>query len=154
MLIPGIFGGICLVLAAIAFQILPFSWVGLMVMLLGLGAVGGGGLRDVLRPALHGGARLLPARRHDTLRPARSRRSAGVLLVGAGARRRGLAAGESELIGLVGRADTPIAPDGRVFVQGEYWNARADEAIPAESNVEVTAVEGMRLRVRRATADH
>ena len=32
-----IVGGVCLILAAIAFQILPFSWVGLLVVLLGLG---------------------------------------------------------------------------------------------------------------------
>ncbi len=54
----------------------------------------------------------------------------------------------------MGRADTPIAPDGRVFVRGEYWNARAAETIPAEADVEVLAVEGMRLRVRRSRAIH
>ena len=36
MLVPGIAGAICLILAAIAFQILPFSWVGLLVLLLGM----------------------------------------------------------------------------------------------------------------------
>ena len=63
-------------------------------------------------------------------------------------------AGVGELVGMVGRADSALAPEGRVFVRGEYWNARADEAIPADAEVEVLAVEGMRLRVRRATADH
>ena len=64
-------------------------------------------------------------------------------------------AGVNELIDLVGRADTPLTPEGRVFVRGEYWNARSDEEIPVQAavevtSVEVTAVEGMRLRVRRA----
>ena len=62
-------------------------------------------------------------------------------------------AGVSELLGLHGRAATPLAPEGRVFVRGEYWAARADEELPAGTAVEVTAVEGMRLRVRRAAAE-
>jgi membrane-bound serine protease (ClpP class) len=37
MIVPGVLGAVCLVLAAIAFQILPFSWVGLLLMLVGLG---------------------------------------------------------------------------------------------------------------------
>ena len=37
LLVPGIAGGLCLLLAAIAFQILPFSWVGVVLILLGLG---------------------------------------------------------------------------------------------------------------------
>jgi membrane-bound serine protease (ClpP class) len=59
-------------------------------------------------------------------------------------------AGTGELIGLTGRADTALGPQGKVFVRGEFWDARADEAIAAGERVEVTAVEGMRLRVRRA----
>ena len=39
LLIPGIAGALCLVLAAIAFQILPFSWVGL-VLIVALAIVG------------------------------------------------------------------------------------------------------------------
>jgi membrane-bound serine protease (ClpP class) len=55
----------------------------------------------------------------------------------------------SELIGLVGKAQTALAPEGRVFVRGEYWTASADEEIAAGEAVEIAAVEGMRLRVRR-----
>jgi membrane-bound serine protease (ClpP class) len=62
-------------------------------------------------------------------------------------------AGVSELLGLVGRVATPLAPEGRVFVRGEYWAARGDEELPAGEAVEVTGVEGMRLRVRRAAPE-
>jgi membrane-bound ClpP family serine protease len=34
-------------------------------------------------------------------------------------------------------------------VRGEYWNARADEQIAEGESVEVTAVEGLTIRVRR-----
>jgi membrane-bound serine protease (ClpP class) len=63
-------------------------------------------------------------------------------------------AGVSELLGLVGKCATPLAPEGKVFVRGEYWTAEANEEIPAGVRVEVTAVEGMRLRVRRASNEH
>jgi membrane-bound serine protease (ClpP class) len=59
-------------------------------------------------------------------------------------------AGVSEMIGLVGRATGPLAPDGSVFVRGEHWAARADQPVAAGERVEVVAVEGLRLRVRRA----
>ena len=36
LIIPGVAGAVCLVLTAIALQILPFSWVGLLVMFAGL----------------------------------------------------------------------------------------------------------------------
>ena len=39
MIVPGVAGLICLVIAAIAFQILPFSWIGLLLMLLGMALV-------------------------------------------------------------------------------------------------------------------
>jgi membrane-bound serine protease (ClpP class) len=76
---------------------------------------------------------------------------AGIYAIGRSFKR-AQTAGVSELIGLVGRADTQLAPDGRVFVRGEYWNARSNETIAAETAVEVMAVEGMLLRVRRAQA--
>jgi membrane-bound ClpP family serine protease len=37
-----------------------------------------------------------------------------------------------------------------VFIRGEYWTADADEEVSEGDGVEVTAVEGLRLRVRRA----
>jgi len=58
-------------------------------------------------------------------------------------------AGVDELIGLVGKAVTDLAPEGRVFVRGEYWSASADEAIDTGQPVQITAVEGLHLRVRR-----
>jgi membrane-bound serine protease (ClpP class) len=58
--------------------------------------------------------------------------------------------GVSELIGMTGVATTALDPDGTVFIRGEYWRARADEPIAAKERVEATVVQGMELRVRRA----
>jgi membrane-bound serine protease (ClpP class) len=170
MLLPGIVGAVCLVLAAIAFQILPFSWVGLLLILVGMSLMvaevfvtsfgmlfvggivcfilGGSMLFDmpevsdltvsfwsVLVPAVAGfgvcAAFVIYAVGRSFLREQMS--------------------GVSELVGLVGRASTPLSPEGKVFVRGEYWTAEADEEISAGERVEVTAVDGMRLRVRRSS---
>jgi membrane-bound serine protease (ClpP class) len=66
--------------------------------------------------------------------------------------RRQQMSGVSELVGLVGETSTALSPEGRVFVRGEYWTAEADEEISAGERVEVTAVDGMRLRVRRSSS--
>jgi membrane-bound serine protease (ClpP class) len=173
MILPGVAGLICLVIAAIAFQILPFSWVGLLLMLLGMGLVA----TEVFVPAfgvlfaagiacfLLGGSLLfdlpevsdLTVSFWSVLVPS----VAGFALFAAVAvfavgrtLMRAQTTGVSEMLGLIGRSSTPLTPEGKVFVRGEYWTAEADEEIPAGARVEVTAVEGMRLRVRRASGDH
>jgi membrane-bound serine protease (ClpP class) len=55
-----------------------------------------------------------------------------------------------ELLGLIGETRTALTPEGKVFIRGEYWSATADQEIASGESVEVTAVEGMSLRVRRA----
>jgi membrane-bound serine protease (ClpP class) len=168
MILPGVFGAVCLILAGIAFQILPFSWVGLLLMLLGMGLlvaeifVTSFGLLFAagLVCFLLGGSMLfdmpevsdLTVSFWSVLVPitvAFGLFAAVVVFAVGRTFARGQTAGVSELIGLVGRAQTAIAPEGRVFVRGEYWTARADEEIPAGEAVEIAAVEGMRLRVRR-----
>lgn len=173
MILPGVAGMICLVVAAIAFQILPFSWVGLLLMLLGLGLVA----TEVFVPAfgalfalgiacfLLGGSVLfdLPELSDLTvsfwtvLVPSVGGFAlfAGVAVFAVGrSMLRAQTTGVSEMLGLVGKSTTALAPEGKIFVRGEYWTAEADEEIPAGARVEVTAVEGMRLRVRRASGDH
>ena len=58
--------------------------------------------------------------------------------------------GVHELIGMRGVAKTSLAPEGTVFLRGEYWTARAAEEIPVDARVEAVAVDGMRLQVKRA----
>ena len=169
MIVPGVLGAICLILAGIAFQILPFSWVGLLLMLLGMGLlvaeifvtsfgllftaglvcfiVGGSMLFDMPEVSdltVSFWSVLVPITVAFGL-------FAGVVVIAVGRTfARAQTAGVSELIGLVGKVQTALAPEGRVYVRGEYWTASADEEIQAGEAVEIAAVEGMRLRVRRA----
>jgi len=66
------------------------------------------------------------------------------------ARLRPPATGVEAMVGEIGVAQTPLQPAGTVFVRGEYWTAHSDEPIEAGARVRVEAVEGLRLKVRRA----
>jgi membrane-bound serine protease (ClpP class) len=52
-------------------------------------------------------------------------------------------------MGEQGLADSAIAPEGKVFVRGEYWDAWSDEDISRGEKVMVVAVEGLRLKVKK-----
>jgi membrane-bound serine protease (ClpP class) len=64
--------------------------------------------------------------------------------------RRPPAVGAEAMVGEIGHAQERLAPSGTVLVHGEYWTADSDEPVDAGERVRVTAVEGLRLRVRRA----
>ncbi len=53
----------------------------------------------------------------------------------------------NRLVGQIGEARTPIAPEGTVFVGGEMWTARSQHAIAAGQQVRVVAREGLILLV-------
>ncbi len=57
--------------------------------------------------------------------------------------------GRDHLVGRIGAADTAIAPEGTVVVDGAKWQARSTRAsgIEAGDRVEVVAVEGVVLEV-------
>ena len=73
-----------------------------------------------------------------------------VLMVGRSLRL-GQQSGVDEMIGSFGNATTSLYPSraGKVFIRGEYWNAMTDEPIHEGDSVEVVAVEGLRLRVKK-----
>lgn len=170
LIIPGVAGAVCLVLTAIAFQILPFSWVGLILILAGVGLlvaevfVTSFGLLFVAGIAcfLLGGSMIfdrpslsdLTVSFWTVLVPAVVAVAifGGIIVFSIG-RTFGMeqTAGVGELVGLVGRAVTRLEPEGKVFVRGEYWTVQAEEGVDAGEAVEVVAVEGLKLRVRRTS---
>lgn len=58
--------------------------------------------------------------------------------------------GHEGLINLCGEASTDISETGKVFVHGEYWNAKSDSLIEKGLPIRVVAVEGMVLTVEKA----
>ncbi|MGQ9462834.1 MAG: NfeD family protein [Candidatus Fervidibacter sp.] len=58
--------------------------------------------------------------------------------------------GKEWIVGQVGEARTDLTPTGTVFVSGTWWTAEAiDGEIKAGEKVEVVAMEGLRLKVRK-----
>ncbi|HSP97684.1 MAG TPA: nodulation protein NfeD [Candidatus Dormibacteraeota bacterium] len=168
LLFPGVAGAICLVIGLAALQMLPVNYAGLALVLLGVGmliaeaflpsfgVVGIGGI-----VAFVIGSLLLFDTPEDSLHVDRgliagAAVTLGVFTLGIGwlvvrAQRRQPASGAEGMVGEVGHVRR-VDRDGRhakVFVHGEYWEADADEAVAIGDAVEVTAVEGLRLRVRR-----
>jgi len=58
--------------------------------------------------------------------------------------------GTGGLVGASGEVRVRIAPRGKVWVNGEYWNAESDEEIEVGQKIEVVAVQGLMMRVRKA----
>ena len=68
------------------------------------------------------------------------------------ARRNKIVTGEQGLIGEVGVAQTPLSPQGKVFVHGEIWDAVSSMNIAAGERVIVRRVDGLQLEVDAVTS--
>jgi membrane-bound serine protease (ClpP class) len=74
-----------------------------------------------------------------------------LFIVGAGLRAQKLPrrVGREAMLGKIVPALTRIdAASGKVFVDGEYWNARSESAVDQGRTVEIVAVDGLTLHVR------
>jgi membrane-bound serine protease (ClpP class) len=164
MVLPGVIGGISLILALFAFNMLPVNWAGAALILLaivlfvleatvtshGILAVGGivamiaGGLMLVEGPIPQ-----LRIRFSTTLAVALPVGVITVILVRLVylSHHRKSITGEEGMIGEQGIAKTEIHSDGKVFVHGEYWNASSDRPIPAGARVRVVRVQGLKIEV-------
>lgn len=166
-ILPGTIGGISLLLAFFAFQTLPVNYAGILLMLLALilfiaeiniasyGMLTIGGLVAMVLGSL-----LLFDSPEPWLRLSWNVILLTVLITAGffvlivrkalAAHRRRLTTGREGLIGEKGLAQSPIAATGKVFIHGEYWEARSDEPIAAGDKVVVLEVDGMLLKVRKA----
>lgn len=69
------------------------------------------------------------------------------------ARRAKVETGAGAMIGEIGKALTPLTPEGKVFVRGEYWDAVSTRPAPSGARVRVTALEHLKLTVEPLDAD-
>ena len=63
------------------------------------------------------------------------------------ARRNKVVTGSQGMLGETGTAVTPLTPEGKIFVRGEYWNAVAPAQVPAGGRVRVIAIDRLKLTV-------
>ncbi len=166
LVLPGVVGGISLLLALAAFQVLPINSTGVLLLFFAIALIvaevfapsGVLGVGGVVAFAL--GSLLLFDTPDSTIAVDRGVVVAAVLVVGAAvatvswlvlrAHRRPVATGAEGLVGEVGVVREMRADGARVFVHGEHWDASCEGALDPGERVEVVRVEsGLRLRVRR-----
>ena len=68
------------------------------------------------------------------------------------ARRNKVVTGAQGLVGEIGIAQTALAPQGKIFVHGELWDAISSVDLPAGERVVVRSVDGLQLEVEPAAA--
>ncbi len=163
---PGVIGGICLILAFFAFRTLPVNYAGVLLILLGIflfiaeikiasyGLLTMGGLISLAIGSIMLFDSPVPFLRASftVIIPTVLATAAFFIFVVAAALKAQLArptTGSEGIVGEIGVAKTRLAPDGKVFVHGEWWNAYADEGIEPEEKVRVLKHEGLKLKVER-----
>ena len=163
-IVPGVVGAICLLLAAYALQIIPVNYAGLGLIIVGValmvaeayapsfGALGIGGIAAFIFGAII---------MFDTDIPGFGISYAfvfGIALVFAALvvwlmgfllklRRRGAVSGAESIIGGIATAIEDFTGDGKVWLEGEAWQARSARPLTKNQQVVVRTMDGLVLVV-------
>jgi membrane-bound serine protease (ClpP class) len=169
----GIGGAICLLLALLGLQVLPFNLVGLAFIILGAALM----VIDIFTPThlaltvggvvslLIGSFMLFDFEGLETpalsISPINIFATVGtvtglfVFMVTKGLliQRKPPTTGKEGMVGALGAARDELNPTGTIFVKGEYWTARAEDGpIKPGEAVRVERIENGKLVVRRYTS--
>jgi membrane-bound serine protease (ClpP class) len=165
-ILPGVVGGIFLILAFFALQMIPVNYAGLGLILFGIilfiaeiKVVSHGVLAIGGTISLFLGSMMLFQSPADYMKVSLSVIIPAVL-VSAGffifaiskaikARLSKPTTGREGLVGEIGIAATAIAPEGKVSVHGEFWNAVSDQPIEKGEKVQIIATMDLKLKVTK-----
>jgi len=164
MIVPGVTGAVCLLLALYAFHILPINYAGLALIILGMalmiseafvpsfGALGLGGaaafvfgsimLFDVEAPGFKVSPMLI-----GSVATVSSGLFLFVMVMLLRARQRAVVTGQEELINARAKVIDWSGLQGHVRAHGEIWKARATSKIKSGQVVRVSGVDGLTLVV-------
>jgi membrane-bound serine protease (ClpP class) len=163
LILPGVAGGILVLLSLSALAILPIHWGGAALLILAFalfileakfashGILGTGGAVAMVL-----GAVLLidappemriqwPVAVSVTLPFALITMFLVALVIRA--RSSKVVTGGEGMLGRIGVASTDLKPDGRVFFDGSYWEAIASAPVQSGARVKVVGMDGLTLRV-------
>jgi membrane-bound serine protease (ClpP class) len=166
LILPGVAGGILVLLGLSALSVLPINALGVGLLILAAvlfvleakfashGILGTGGAIAMVLGAVMLVEGPPEVRIHWST-------AIGVALPFAGitaflvtlvvrARAGKVVTGEAGMIGLVGRAHTALQPDGKVLVRGEFWDATCSRPVEAGARVKVVSMDGLVLVVEPA----
>ncbi len=165
LIFPGVAGAILALLGLSALSVLPISWLGASLMILSLaffileakfashGVLGTGGAVAMVLGALmlidspNPELRIHLATALAIALPFAVITAVLVSLV-VRARANKVVTGREGMIGKIGLAVEDVAPEGRISVGGEYWNAVSSTPMKAGARALVTGVDQLRLTVK------
>lgn len=166
-IVPGVAGFVCILLAIFALNLLPtryaafalilgaFILFGLEAKYTSYGLLGAGGIVCLV----FGGLLLvdgpIPEMRVNIITSLAVSIPIGIIAIFLmtlvlRARKHRVATGVEAMVGEIGIAQTNVNGDGKVFVHGELWNAKAKSQIAEGARVRVSGVEGLRVIVEAA----
>jgi membrane-bound serine protease (ClpP class) len=166
---PGVIGLICILLALFAFNILPtrfaaFALIVAAFILFALeakftsyGILGAGGVLCMVLGALMLVDAPIPEMRIRLWTALGVAVPFGVIAVflmtlALRAQMAKVQVGTETMVGVVGVARTPLSPKGKVFIQGELWDAVSTASVDTGAEVRVRRVQGLVLDVEPAPA--
>ncbi|SNZ07182.1 membrane-bound serine protease (ClpP class) [Persephonella hydrogeniphila] len=165
--IPGVIGAVSILLALYALNTIDVNWLGVLLILLGIlffvlelitptfGALAVSGVIALLIGSIilvdpsspYGDIPLkviIPVVIFSTVF------FLSIAYLGVKAQMKKSLTGKEGMIGKTGIAETDINPKGKVFVEGEIWDAYSETPIKKGEEVKILSVEGLRLKVTRA----
>jgi membrane-bound serine protease (ClpP class) len=168
-ILPGVLGGISLILAFFAFQSLPINWAGLLLILFGLalliaeikiishGILTIGGVVSMVLGSMMlydapetGGLRISWLVIIPTVGAMAGLVIAAVSM-GVRALYRPASTGAAGMMGQVGVVKRALDPEGQVLIGGELWQAVAEDGpVAAGEMVRVARMDGLTLTVTRS----
>jgi membrane-bound serine protease (ClpP class) len=168
-ILPGVIGGISLILALYAMQTLPVNYAGILFILLAVlffileikvasyGLLSFAGvlclvLGSLMLFRIPGHTNRLAMSVFIPTVAVISGFFVAVATVAFRAQMRKPQTGAEALVGMVGEVKKDLIPEGQIFVNGELWNAIADENLFVGEKVEVISLENLRLKVRKISA--
>jgi membrane-bound serine protease (ClpP class) len=166
-ILPGVLGGVALILLLYSMSVLPVNAAGVALIVLSIilfiidlnvpthGILTAGGILSFLL-----GAFMLFDPSSPVFRVSIGLILGGTLitaaffvfLVGAGVRaqKNVVVSGSEGLVGKLGEAKTDLTPIGTVYADGAYWTAvTEDEEVKAGDKVRIVGVDGLKIRVVR-----
>jgi membrane-bound serine protease (ClpP class) len=164
---PGVIGGIALVLAFFALQTLPVNYAGILLIVLAIiffimemkitsyGLLSVAGIISLLLGSLMLFKDIGPDLKLSwrVILPTLILISGFFVLVAGLVFRAQVSkprTGSKGLVGEIGIVKKTLAPEGKVFVHGELWNARSDKTVEEDAKVRVVNVVNLMLEVEPA----
>ncbi len=168
-LFPGIFGGICLILAFVSFQMIPINFAGIILITAGLilfiveiytptfGILTMGGIASLTLGSFMLTKDLAPFLQVSSGVIITMIVATGIFFIfavtkGMKIQWRKPISGKENMTGMVGKAKTDLNPNGYIFINGEIWQATNLEGskIKKGEKVIVISSEGLRLMVKKS----